>query len=294
MLESRQIAVSGRPAPSDREDWPLVARAACPGGTVVRLPAPSGRSVAIGDGGFTVMAGPCAVEDHDTLLTTAAAVRAHGATVLRGGAYKPRTSPYSFQGLRERGLTLLAEARARTGLPIVSEILDAHELDVMVEHVDLLQVGARNMQNFSLLHALGRAGRPVLLKRGLCATIKELVLSAEHIAAAGNDQIVLCERGIRTFEPMTRNTLDLTAVPLLKRLTRLPVLIDPSHATGDRELVPPLSRAALAVGADGLIIEVHPDPTRALSDGPQSLTPTGFAQLMTSLRPLALALGVRL
>jgi 3-deoxy-7-phosphoheptulonate synthase len=272
------------------EPWPLVARAAEPFGTVVRVHGPDGE-VAVGDGGFVVMAGPCAVEDRDQLAGIAHAVRAAGARVLRGGAFKPRTSPYAFQGLGTDGLELLAEARQATRMPVVSEIMDARDLDAVVEHVDLLQVGSRNMQNFTLLKALGGAGKPVLLKRGFAATIQELLLAAEYVVASGNPHVILCERGIRTFEPALRNTLDLGSVALIKRLSHLPIIVDPSHATGDYRLVAPLARAALAVGADGLLVEVHDQPERARCDGAQSIRPDRFTELVASLRTLAVALG---
>jgi 3-deoxy-7-phosphoheptulonate synthase len=274
--------------------WKLVSREVKPDDTVVRLGGPPEDPAIIGGGHFVVMAGPCAVESRDQLMTTAHAVKAAGAKILRGGAYKPRTSPYAFQGLKEQGLGLLAEARAATGLPVITEVVDTRDVDVVAEHADILQVGARNMQNFALLEAVGHAKRPVLLKRGLSATIQEWLMAAEYIVAKGNYQVILCERGIRTFETMTRNTLDLGAIPLLKRLTHLPVIIDPSHGTGDYRSVPALARAAAAVGADGLMIEVHPDPARALSDGPQSLTPARFAAVMTSVRQIAEVVGLKM
>jgi len=238
----------------------------------------------IGGRQFIVMAGPCSVETREQLMETADAVKAAGAHVLRGGAYKPRTSPYDFQGLEVEGLKLLAEARERTGLKVITEVVTTEDAGIVAEYSDILQVGARNMQNFALLKRLGRCNRPVLLKRGMSSTIKELLLSAEYIASHGNDQIILCERGIRTFETATRNTLDLAAVPLLNELSHLPVVVDPSHATGRRSLVRPASKAAVAIGADGLIIEVHPRPQEAWSDGPQSLTPAGFAEIMAELQ----------
>jgi 3-deoxy-7-phosphoheptulonate synthase len=221
-------------------------------------------------------------------------VAAAGAAFLRGGAYKPRTSPYAFQGLKEDGLRLLEEARTATGLPVVTEVLDTQHVERIAAAADVLQVGARNMQNFALLEAVGAQRRPVVLKRGMSATIQELLMAAEYIVKQGNYQVVLCERGIRTFETMTRNTLDLGAIPLLKRLTHLPVIVDPSHATGDARLVAPCARAALAVGADGIMVEVHPDPPHALSDGPQSLDFAAFAGLMTALRAIAPAVGFEL
>ncbi len=241
--------------------------------------------VTIGDGGFVVMAGPCSVESHEQLMATAESVAASGARILRGGAYKPRTSPYDFQGLAEEGLKLLAEARRRTGLKVVTEVLDTEDVELVAEYADILQVGARNMQNFALLKKLGEVSKPVMLKRGLSATIKEFLLSAEYIVTHGNPNVILCERGIRTFETATRNTLDIAAVPLLNELTHLPVIIDPSHATGKRSLVRPLAKAAVAVGADGLMTEVHPRPEEAWSDGPQSLRFEEFASMMREIEP---------
>jgi 3-deoxy-7-phosphoheptulonate synthase len=241
--------------------------------------------VEIGDGGFVVMAGPCSVEGHDQLMSTAEAVATSGAKILRGGAYKPRTSPYDFQGLAEEGLKLLAEARKRTGLKVITEVLDTEDVELVAEYADILQVGARNMQNFALLKKLGEIQKPVMLKRGLSATIKEFLLSAEYIVTHGNPHVMLCERGIRTFETATRNTLDLAAVPLLNELTHLPVIVDPSHGTGKRSLVRPLAKAAVAVGADGVMAEVHPCPEQAWSDGPQSLRFDEFATMMRELQP---------
>jgi len=241
--------------------------------------------VTIGDGGFVVMAGPCSVEGYDQMMTTAEAVVRAGAQILRGGAYKPRTSPYDFQGMAEDGLKLLAEARERTGLKVITEVLDTGDVDLVAQYADILQVGARNMQNFALLKKLGEIAKPVLLKRGLAATIKEFLLSAEYIVSHGNPQVILCERGIRTFETATRNTLDLAAVPLLNELTHLPVVVDPSHATGKRSLVRPLAKAIVAVGADGIMTEIHPNPEQAWSDGPQSLRLEEFASMMRELEP---------
>jgi 3-deoxy-7-phosphoheptulonate synthase len=241
--------------------------------------------VTLGDGGFVVMAGPCSVETRDQLLATADAVVGAGAKILRGGAFKPRTSPYDFQGLEEDGLKLLAEARTRTGLKIITEVVNTEDVDLVAEYADILQVGARNMQNFALLKKLGAVKKPVMLKRGLSATIKEFLLSAEYIVSHGNPDVMLCERGIRTFETATRNTLDLAAVPLLNELTHLPVVVDPSHGTGKRSLVRPLAKASVAVGADGLMAEVHPCPEQAWSDGPQSLRPEDFATLMKEIEP---------
>ena len=233
----------------------------------------------IGGGNFQVIAGPCSIESEEQIIAVAQAVKAAGATMLRGGAFKPRTSPYAFQGLHSRGIRLLLEAKEATGLPIVTEIMDAAHLPLF-EEIDVIQVGARNMQNFELLKHLGQLNKPILLKRGLANTLQELLMSAEYIMASGNEQVILCERGIRTFETYTRNTLDISAVPVLKRLTHLPVVVDPSHGTGDAGLVRPMALAATAAGADGLMIEVHNDPAHALCDGPQSLTPENFTTLM--------------
>jgi 3-deoxy-7-phosphoheptulonate synthase len=238
----------------------------------------------IGGGTLSVMAGPCAVEGRDQLLTTADSVAAAGATILRGGAFKPRTSPYSFQGLGMDGLRFLAEARDRTGLPIVTEVMEPSQVEIVSLHADILQVGARNMQNYPLLQAVGRASKPVMLKRGLAATIEEWLMAAEYIVSTGNPDVILCERGIRTFETYTRNTLDLAAVPLLHHLTHLPVIVDPSHATGKRWLVRSMALAAVASGADGIMVEVHPDPDDALSDGEQSLTLEQFSEMAPVLR----------
>jgi len=246
--------------------------------------------VKVGGGSFAVIAGPCSVESESQIETVAAAVQTAGAKLLRGGAFKPRTSPYSFQGMRAEGLELLRHARSKTGMPIVTEIMNTEHLPLFAD-VDLIQVGARNMQNFELLKAVGQSGRPVLLKRGLSATLEELVMSAEYIMAEGNDQVILCERGIRTFEPSMRNTLDISAVPMLKKMTHLPVVIDPSHAAGIAFMVPALAQAAVAVGADGLMIETHNDPAKAKSDGAQSLTPAQFFALMDKLRPLVSLMG---
>ena len=245
----------------------------------------------IGDKKIHVMAGPCSVESREQVLEAAIPVKEAGGTFLRGGAYKPRTSPYSFQGLGPEGLDYLAHARKVTGLPIITEVLDPRDLEVVCEYADILQIGARNMQNFKLLTDVGKLGKPVMLKRGLSATIQEFLLSAEYIATEGNRKIILCERGIRTYETETRNTLDLSAVPVLKQLTHLPVFVDPSHGTGRWDLVIPMALAGIAAGADGLLIEVHPKPEVALSDGPQSLKPPKFAALMEQLRKLAAAVG---
>jgi len=245
----------------------------------------------IGGRKIHVIAGPCAVENRTQMITVAERVKEAGATFIRGGAYKPRTSPYSFQGLGEEGLKYLVEAREKTGLPVVTEIMDPRDMDVIVKYADVIQIGARNMQNFRLLLEVGSVKKPVLLKRGLSATIKEWLMSAEYIMSQGNHQVILCERGIRTFETATRNTLDLSAVPLLKQLTHLPVVVDPSHGVGKWDLVAPMAKAAIAAGADGLLIEVHPNPEEAMSDGEQSLKPDSFAQLMKELRPVAEAVG---
>lgn len=247
--------------------------------------------VKIGDTELQVIAGPCSVESRESLVECARQVKAAGARILRGGAFKPRTSPYDFQGLGTDGLKLLAEAKKETGLPIISELMDPRDTELMCEYVDIIQIGARNMQNFRLLMEVGKAGKPVLLKRGLSATLKEFLMSAEYIASQGNSQIILCERGIRTFETATRNTLDLSAVPVLKEETHLPIFIDPSHSAGRWNLVAPLAKAAIAVGADGLMIEVHTDPENALCDGAQSLKPSKFARLMDEMRKVAAAVG---
>jgi 3-deoxy-7-phosphoheptulonate synthase len=245
----------------------------------------------VGGQRLVVIAGPCSVETSAQLLAAAEQVRNAGATMLRGGAFKPRSSPYSFQGLGEAGLQLLAEARQATGLPIVTEVLAPEHVPVVSKYADVLQIGQRNMQNFALLTAVGETRLPVLLKRGMMCTIEELLLSAEYVLARGNEQVMLCERGIRTFETYTRNTLDINAVPLLRELSHLPIIVDPSHATGKASLVRAVSRAAVAAGADGLIVEVHPDPERAWSDGFQSLAPEQFATLMAEVRPVAEAVG---
>jgi len=247
--------------------------------------------VTIGGKEVVIMAGPCAVENEVQLLSAAKAVKEAGGHILRGGAFKPRTSPYAFQGLEEEGLRLLARAREATGLPIVTEVIDTRDVELVERYADMLQVGTRNMQNFRLLREVGQTDKPVLLKRGLAATVEEWLMAAEYIAAAGNHKIILCERGIRTYETGLRNTLDVSAVPLVKELSHLPVIVDPSHATGNYRMVPPLARAAVAAGADGLMIEVHPDPARALSDGPQSLTPARFAVLMEEIARVAAAVG---
>ena len=247
--------------------------------------------VAIGGTAIAIIAGPCSVESKEQICTTANLVKGSGANFLRGGAYKPRTSPYSFQGLEEDGLKLLAAAKEVSGLPIVTEVMNPREIDLVAKYADIIQVGARNMQNFSLLKELGQINKPILLKRGMMNTIKEFLMSAEYILSEGNQQVILCERGIRTFEIATRNTLDISCIPVLKKETHLPIIIDPSHATGHWEMVESMSRASIAAGADGLIIEVHPDPVNAFSDGPQSLKPEKFARLMENLRPFAELMG---
>jgi len=250
--------------------------------------------VSFGGDELQVMAGPCAVESREQILEVAEMVKAGGAKIMRGGAFKPRTSPYSFQGLEEQGLKYLAEAREKTGLLIISEVVDPRSVAMMAEYVDILQIGARNMQNFALLREISHYKKPVLLKRGLSATIEEWIMAAEYLLAGGNEDVILCERGIRTFETYTRNTLDISAVPIMKTLTHLPVVVDPSHGTGKWRLVNPMAKASLAAGADGLIIEVHPNPKEALSDGPQSLTPENFTLLMQELNVLAGAMNKRL
>jgi 3-deoxy-7-phosphoheptulonate synthase len=300
--ERTVIGIIGNGRPLDREQlermdgversvpilrpFKLASRDFHPQDTEVRL-----NGVNIGGQQLIVMAGPCSVESREQLLETAHAVKEAGAQVLRGGAFKPRTSPYSFQGLGEEGLKILAEAREQTGLLIVTEVMDPQLVPLVMTYADVLQVGARNMQNYALLHAVGEAQRPVLLKRGMMSTVEEMLMAAEYILSHGNNRVILCERGIRTFETYTRNTLDINAVPLLKQLSHLPVMVDPSHGTGKWELVAPVARAAVAAGADGLIIEVHPHPELALSDGAQSLKPSRFSELLDSLRPVAEAVG---
>jgi 3-deoxy-7-phosphoheptulonate synthase len=257
--------------------------------TVVRLPG----GLAIGGEEVVVMAGPCSVESEEQIVTAARAVREAGAAILRGGAFKPRSSPYSFQGLGAKGLKLLARAREETGLLVVTEAMDPESVALVAEHADIIQIGARNMQNFPLLKRAGRAGKPVLLKRGIAATITELLLSAEYLLAEGNHDVILCERGIRSFDPSTRNVLDLTAVALVHELSHLPVVADPSHGTGRRDKVIPMARAAVAAGADGILVEVHPNPDRAWSDGAQSLYPEQFAELMRETRVIAEAIRRR-
>lgn len=251
------------------------------------------KGCAIGGEEIAVIAGPCAVESEDLLKETAFKVRASGAAMLRGGAFKPRTSPYSFQGLGEQGLKILARVGEDMNMPVVTEVMDPEDIPLVAEYADILQVGARNMQNFSLLRKLGKVDRPVILKRGMAATIEEWLLAAEYVLAEGNSRVILCERGIRSSETWTRNTLDLAAVALAKNLSHLPVMVDPSHGTGVRELVSPMACAAIAAGADGIMVEVHPHPEKALSDGDQSLTPRGFSQLMREVDSVARAVGRR-
>jgi 3-deoxy-7-phosphoheptulonate synthase len=260
--------------------YKFVSREFRPGRSVIPV-----NGVEVGGSEFVVMAGPCSVESESQIMQTAEAVAAAGARLLRGGAFKPRTSPYDFQGLEVEGLKLLQKASRATGLRIITEVMGQNEVDLVAEYADILQIGARNMQNFALLKALGKCEKPVLLKRGLSSTIKELLMSAEYLVAHGNPRVILCERGIRTFETETRNTCDIAAIPVLNELTHLPVILDPSHATGKRKLVPPLARAAVAAGADGLLVEVHPQPEKAFSDGAQSLNIDGFKQMMRGLEP---------
>ena len=264
------------------QPYKLASRETKDGNTVITV-----GDVQIGGPKCVVVAGPCAVESEKQLMETAMVVKEAGASMLRGGAFKPRTSPYSFQGLGEEGLKILALAREKTGLPIVTEVMSASDIELIESYADVLQIGARNVQNFALLKAVGQAKKPVLLKRGMMTTLEELLMSAEYIIASGNDDVILCERGIRTFETSMRNTLDISAVPVLKEKTHLPVVVDPSHAIGQWQFVTPLAKAAVAVGADGLLIEVHPDPQNALSDGPQSLKPKNFFKLMEEIESIA-------
>ncbi|MGB5217782.1 MAG: 3-deoxy-7-phosphoheptulonate synthase [Smithella sp.] len=267
--------------------YKMVSRDFHPRPTIIKI-----GSVEIGEGKSPiVIAGPCAVESESQIIKTARAVKAAGAEMLRGGAFKPRTGPYTFQGLKEEGLKLLALAKRETGLPIVSEVMTSENVELVAGYVDVLQVGTRNMQNFDLLREVGRTRKPVFLKRGLSATIEEFLAAAEYILAEGNSQVILCERGIRTYETATRNTLDLSVVPIIKELSHLPIVVDPSHATGKRSLVPPMAKAALVAGAHGIMIEVHPDPEKALSDGPQSLTIPGFEKLMEEIKQIKTFLG---
>lgn len=257
-----------------------------PNGTIIRI-----RDVEIGGSKIVAMAGPCSVETEEQMEASAELVAAAGAQVIRGGAFKPRSSPYSFQGLGERGLQIMRSAADRNGLLVISEVMDVVQIPLLARYVDILQVGARNMQNFNLLRELGNIRKPVLLKRGIAATIEELLLSAEYVLSGGNYEVILCERGIRTFETSTRNTMDIAAIPVLRRLTHLPVIADPSHGTGKRDYVVPMARAAVAAGADGLLVEVHPDPDRALSDGAQTLRPDQFSEMMRQIRAIAAAVG---
>ena len=287
VLASRLAALPGVESvtPISRP-FKLTSREFHPEDTVIRV-----LDAVIGDGSLTMMAGPCSVESREQLLETADAVKAAGATILRGGAFKPRTSPYAFQGLGVEALRYLAEARDRTGLPVITEVMEPNQVDIVAEYADILQIGARNMQNYSLLNAAGRVARPVMLKRGFGATIEECLMAAEYIVAAGNPNVMLCERGIRTFETYTRNTFDISAIPVVQQLSHLPIIVDPSHGTGKRDKVAPMARAAVAAGCDGLIIEVHNDPDHALSDGAQSLLPAQFDRLMAELRIIAPAIG---
>jgi len=262
--------------------WKLASRSYHPQGSVVRI-----GDVTVGAKEVIVVAGPCSVESESQTIELAHQVKAAGAKMLRGGAFKPRTSPYSFQGLGEEGLKILAKAREQTGLPVVTEVMDTHEVDLVCAYADVLQIGARNMQNYALLKKVGSTGHPVLLKRGLGSKIRDLLMSAEYIISEGNTQVILCERGITTFEDSTRNTTDINAIPVLKDWTHLPVMLDPSHATGHWQYVGPVAKAAVAAGADGVMVEVHNDPTHAMSDGPQSLTPERFATLVGQLRKVA-------
>jgi 3-deoxy-7-phosphoheptulonate synthase len=266
--------------------YKLASRHFKPAGTIVKL-----GGVEIGGPKVVTMAGPCSIETEEQIEISAAIVAEGGAQVIRGGAFKPRSSPYSFQGLGEAGLKLIRAAAGRHGLLVVSEVMDAVQIPLLVEYSDILQVGARNMQNFNLLRELGKVRKPVLLKRGIAATIEELLLSAEYIMSGGNYEVILCERGIRTFETSTRNTMDISAIPVLKRLTHLPVIADPSHGTGKRDYVLPMARAAVAAGADGLLVEVHPDPDHAASDGAQTLRPEQFSEMMSQVRAIAAAIG---
>lgn len=271
------------------QPYKLASRAFKEQGTIVKV-----GDLEIGGTEIQVMAGPCAVESREQLLESAAMVKAAGATMLRGGAFKPRTSPYAFQGLEEEGLKYLAEAREKTGLKIVTEVMDASTIPMVAAYADVLQIGTRNMQNFFLLREVAKVNKPVILKRGVSATIEEWLMAAEYIMAGGNYNVILCERGIRTYETFTRNTLDLSAVPVIKHLSHLPIIVDPSHAIGKWRFVPPMAAAAVAAGADGLLIEVHPNPAEALCDGPQSLTPANFELLMKELDGVARVFGRKL
>jgi len=266
--------------------YKLVSREFHPEDTIVSV-----GGVPVGGTRIVVIAGPCAVESLEQTVTIAREVKERGADLLRGGAFKPRTSPYAFQGLGEEGLRILAAARDATGLPVVTEVLDTAHVELVAAYADCLQIGARNMQNFELLRKAGKTGKPILLKRGMSATLEEFLLAAEYVLAEGNPNVVLCERGIRTFSDFTRNTLDLSVVPAVERLSHLPIIVDPSHGTGRREKVVPMSRASIAAGADGIAVEVHNNPAEALSDGPQALTPGMFSELMSQIRPIAVAVG---
>lgn len=261
-----------------------VSRESKPDGTIVSV-----KGTYIGGNGIVIIAGPCAVESREQLFSTARSVKDSGARIIRGGAFKPRSSPYKFQGMGEEGLRILSEMRKETGMPVVTEVMDARQIELISDHADMLQIGSRNMQNFPLLKEVGMSRKPVLLKRGMMSTIEEFLLAAEYILNQGNENVILCERGIRTFEPSTRNTLDLGAVPMLKKLSHLPVIVDPSHGTGLRWMVPSMAKAAVAAGADGLIMEVHFDPGQALCDGQQSLSLDEFSLLMSQLRKIATA-----
>ncbi|MBV9155211.1 MAG: 3-deoxy-7-phosphoheptulonate synthase [Acidobacteriaceae bacterium] len=266
--------------------YKLASRHFKPAGTIIKI-----GSLDIGDSKIVSMAGPCSIENQEQIESAAEIVASGGARVIRGGAFKPRSSPYSFQGMGEEGLRILRSAADRHGLLVVSEVMDQTQIPLLFEYADILQVGARNMQNFNLLRELGKIRKPVLLKRGVAATVEELLLSAEYIMSGGNYEVILCERGIRTFETSTRNTMDIAAIPVLKRLTHLPVIADPSHGTGKRDYVLPMARAAVAAGADGLLVEVHPDPDRAISDGAQTLRPHQFSEMMQQIRAIAAAIG---
>jgi len=279
-LESLEATPGVESAVRISAPYKFVSREFRPHRSTIRL-----NGVEIGGGEFVMMAGPCSVESERQIMETAEGVAAAGARVLRGGAFKPRTSPYDFQGMAEEGLKLLRKAKEATGLGIITEVMSDRDVALIAEYADCMQVGARNMQNFALLKSLGSCGRPVLLKRGMSSTLKELLMSAEYIVAHGNPNVILCERGIRTFETYTRNTCDIAAIPALNELTHLPVILDPSHATGKRSLIPALSRAGVAIGADGLIVEVHPCPEKAVSDGAQSLTLADFRRMMAELKP---------
>ena len=292
----REISLLGMPGVESvtpvQKPFKLAAREFVAEPSVVRVG--DGAGAAVGGRELAIIAGPCSVEGGEMLRETAHAIRAAGAGMLRGGAFKPRTSPYAFQGLGKSALRMLAEVRSETGLPTVTEVMDTRHVELIAEHVDVLQIGARNMQNFALLSEVGRVQRPVLLKRGLSATLRELLMAAEYIMAQGNRDVILCERGIRTFETATRNTFDVAAIPVLKSETHLPVIVDPSHAAGRADLVAPLAFAAVAAGADGLLIEVHPSPATALSDGDQSLALPAFTELMKGIRGFAAAAGRRM